>query len=151
MFLGTIGYYRKFIPRFARYSSVLTPAVRKLTPKKVVWDNQMVQSLRSVLCSVTCLHVPTIHDVLVLQTDASLGGVGAVLNIVRQRELLPVAFYSRQLRGPEIRYSATELEGLAVYAAVQHFAHFSRCIPITRLWKRLDRHVSSTDGCRTGL
>ncbi len=30
----------------------------------------------------------------------------------------------RQLRGAEKRYSATELEALAVVASIQHFAHF---------------------------
>jgi len=32
-----------------------------------------------------------------------------------------VAFYSRQLRGAERRYSATEMEALAVVASVNHF------------------------------
>ena len=35
-----------------------------------------------------------------------------------------MAFYSRQLRGAEQRYSATELEGLAIYCSVMYFAHF---------------------------
>ena len=34
-----------------------------------------------------------------------------------------MVFYSRQLRGPEKRYSATEMEALAVVRAVDHFAH----------------------------
>ena len=34
-------------------------------------------------------------------------------------------FYSRQLRGPEKRYSATEMEALAVVRAVDHFCQLS--------------------------
>ena len=59
-----------------------------------------------------------------LRTDASACGVGTVLNVERDGVVLPVAFFSRQLRGPETRYSAMELEGLAVYCAVMYFAHF---------------------------
>ena len=37
---------------------------------------------------------------------------------------MPTAFYSRQLRGPERRYSATEIEALVVVTSVKHFAHY---------------------------
>ena len=36
----------------------------------------------------------------------------------------PVAFYSRQLWGPEQCYTATELEALAVVSMIKHFAHY---------------------------
>ena len=50
MFLGTIGYNWKFIPRFTSYSSVLTLAVRKLALKKVTrWYSLFVSC---VLCYV---------------------------------------------------------------------------------------------------
>ena len=39
---------------------------------------------------------------------------GIVLNVCREGETLPVAFYSRQLDGTEHRYSVTELEALAM-------------------------------------
>ena len=54
-FLGAIGYYRKFIPQFAKYSSVLTPAIRNCAPGKVLWSSEMVmafRTLRSVLSNV---------------------------------------------------------------------------------------------------
>ena len=54
-FLGSVGYYRKFIPHFSRYSSVLTPATCHDAPGKVVWSSKMLEAfshLRSVLCSV---------------------------------------------------------------------------------------------------
>ena len=126
-FLGTMSYYRKFIPQFSNYSSVLTSAICKTAPGKVVWNAEMLEAfhqLRSVLCSVCVLHVPCVSDEFVVETDASAGGVGGVLNVVRNEETLPVAYYSRQLRGAKTRYSATELEGLAIYCTILHFAHF---------------------------
>lgn len=35
-----------------------------------------------------------------------------------------MGFYARQLRGAEKRYSATELEGLAVLLTILHFSHY---------------------------
>ena len=44
-----------------------------------------------------------------------------MLSVQREGEELPLAFYSRKLQPRERKYSATELEGLTVVAAVNHF------------------------------
>ena len=76
-------------------------------------------------CYVLCvLNIPGPEDIFVLQTDASAGGVGAVLNVVRDDKILPVAFFSKQLQGAERRYSTAELERLAVYQSVTFLANF---------------------------
>ena len=90
-FLGSVGYYRKFIPHFSRYSSVLTPATCHDAPGKVVWSPKMLEAfshLKSVLCSVCVLNIPGPEDIFVLQTDTSAGGVGAVLNVVRYDKIV---------------------------------------------------------------
>ena len=76
------------------------------------------------LCESVCLCVPCVSDVFVLESDASSTGVGAVLSVVRKGENVPVAFFSKQLRGAQTRYSAQELEGLGVFEAIRHFAYF---------------------------
>ena len=50
--------------------------------------------------------------------------MGAVLSVQRDGEELPVAFYSKKLLPRERRYSATELEGLAVVTAIDHFSPY---------------------------
>ena len=72
------------------------------------------KTLVSKLCNFCLLTIP-------LPTDISLLGLGAVLNVSRDGKEKPVAFFSRQLRCAEKRCSATELEALAVVAAVDHF------------------------------
>ena len=52
------------------------------------------------------------------QTDVSGKGLSGMLSVFRDGVELPVAFYSRQLRGAETRYSASELECLAVVDSV---------------------------------
>ena len=126
-FLGSIGYYRHFIPNFAKFSSLLTTATSVKAPGTVRWTPEMLDafhSLRKSLCGFCVLTVPSVHDVFELHTDASGQGIGSVLNVIRQNSVLPVAFHSRQLRGAERRYSVTELEALAVCEAIKHFSHF---------------------------
>ena len=77
--------------------------------------------LCSVLCSACTLHIPSPSDKFVFQTDASCAGIGGCLSVMRDGAELPVAFYSRQLRDPETRYSVAEVECLAVVESVRHF------------------------------
>ncbi len=112
---------------FARLSSLLTPAVSLASPARVVWTEEMSSAfarLRESLCVCAVLFVPLCNDVFCLYTDASGDGVGACLHVVREDVELPVAFYSRQLRGAEKNYSVTELETLAIVSAVKHFEYY---------------------------
>ena len=126
-FLGTMSYYRRFIKGFASYSGVLSPATSKSAPNVVDWSSVMLDAftqLKGALVSVCVLTIPSQEDCFVIHSDASGLGVGATLNVVREGVELPVAFFSRQLQGAEKRYSATELEALAIYKAVNFWDHF---------------------------
>ena len=67
-------------------------------------------SLCDALCNYVVLVVPHIEDTYTVHVDASRKGLGSSLLVIRNGEELPVSFFSRQLRGAESRYSATELE-----------------------------------------
>ena len=126
-FLGAMSYYRRFILNYANYSAILSPSTSTSAPSVVDWSSQMLETfthLKGVLVSVSVLTIPSQEDCFCIHTDASGAGVGATLNVVRKGVELPVAFYSKQLQGAEKRYSATELEGLAVFRAVNYFDHF---------------------------
>ena len=70
------------------------------------------------------LCIPLPEDKMSLVTDASGKGVGGVLQVERDGKWKPAAFFSRQLRGVEHRYSATELEALALVTTVEHFGYY---------------------------
>ena len=123
-FLGTSGYYRRFIPDFGKLAKPLTMLTRKAEPDQVHWTlegEQAFNHIRELLCKSCALTIPTLSDDFRLHTDASGAGLGAVLSVVRSGEEYPVAYYSRQLQGAESNYSSTELECLAVVAAIRHF------------------------------
>ena len=126
-FLGAMSYYRRFIKGFADYSALLSPATSKSAPNVVAWSSVMLEAFDQLKCKLVCvcmLTIPSQEDVFYLHTDASGLGVGATLNVVREGVELPVGFYSKQLQGAEKRYSATELEGLAIFRAINFFDHF---------------------------
>ncbi len=126
-FLGLIGYYRRFVRGFHRWSSLLTSHTAKTSSGKVQWTNPMLEAFRELcitLCNHVCLIVPCKEDEFCLECDASATGIGAVLSVKREEGWRPVAFFSRQLRAAQTRYSAQELEGLALYESVQHFAFY---------------------------
>ena len=56
--------------------------------------------------------------------DACASGVGSVLQVRRKDVWLSAAFYSQQTRGPEKKYSATDLEALAVVESITHFSSY---------------------------
>ena len=87
--------------------------------------------LKDALCSLPSLTLPVPSDSFLLQTDASGVGLGAVLSVVREDVEWPVAYFSKKLQPRETRYSATELEGLAVVAAVTHFDAYLVTHPFT--------------------
>ena len=126
-FLGAAGYYRQFVKGYANMSAVLTPLTAKSAPSVICWTLEGLEAFTKIkvsLVDVVLLTVPTQQDTFVLHTDASGRGIGATLNVVREGRKLPVAFFSKQLQGAQHRYSATELEGLAVFKSIHFFAHY---------------------------
>ena len=118
-FVGSVGYYRRFIPRIAELTSQMTPSTAKGAPSRLQWTEGVGRPLHCcVIRCVMCVSFMSLH------TDASLLGLGGVLNIIREEKEFPVAFFARKLRGAEKNYSATELEALAAVSAVTRFASY---------------------------
>ena len=99
-FLGLTGYYRRFIPEYAKHSYHLTEATRKTSLDRVVCTESLLSEfnyLKDVLCSIPSITLSKPTDKFLLQTDASGVGLGAVLSVMREKEELPVAFWSKKL------------------------------------------------------
>ena len=148
-FLGAASYYRQFVYQFAWYSSALSPSTSLSAPAVVDWDDSKLKAfnhLRVSLCTMCILTIPSSEDEFCLHTDASAMGIGATLNVVRMGKELTVAFFSRQLQGAQARYSATELEALAIIRSVFFFAHYlhGRQFVIITDHKALTSWMSST-------
>ena len=132
-FLGLSNYYRRFIPGYAGTAKPLHNALMKKEPEKLSWTSQMEKaftSLKNSLSDNPVLLAPNLLKPFTLCTDASGVGLGAVLSQEDHNGLdRPVAYYSRGLTKAEKNYSTTELECLAVVAAVKRFANYLESLP----------------------
>ena len=148
-FLGSVGFYRRYLSKLADWTSTLTPLTSRQAPQVVDWTEERVSAFHAIcnfFCSPPNLCVPIPSDMLSIVCDASGKGVGGVLQVKRDGEWLPSAYYSRQLRGPEHRYSATELEALALVETVKHFAYhlYGRSFVAYTDHRPLEQLLSST-------
>ena len=125
-FLGSVGFYRRYLNKLAHWTSVLTPKTSRQAPSIVEWSGEEEVAFSNIcafFCNPSTLCVPVLDDVVSIVSDASGRGIGGVLQVRRQEEWWPAAYFSRQLRGAEHRYSATELEALALTETIRHFAY----------------------------
>lgn len=121
-FLGLVGFYRKYIERFAHVALPLTHLTKKNV--KFEWTKETQKSfdhLRGVLCKEPILKFPDFNKKFILATDASGFAISAILHQVHGNSELPISFASRQLNRAEQRYSATERECLGLVWGIKHF------------------------------
>jgi len=127
-FLGATGYYRKFIKDYSKIATPLFVMTSKKAPDKPIWtteQDQAFQTLRRALTEESFLVSPDFSKPFVLATDASTTGLGAVLSQVDEAgDERPIAYFSRRLKKYQLNYTVTELELLAVVAAVEHFSAY---------------------------
>ena len=121
-FLGLCSYYRKFIKSFADIASPLHHLVEKET--EFVWSEQCSEAfneLKRLLTSAPVLAYPIASGKYTLDTDASEGGIGAVLSQEQNGHQRVIAYFSRSLSRSERNYCVTRKELLAVVKAIEKF------------------------------
>lgn len=120
--MGVTTYLAKFLPKF----SEITEPIRVLLKKSVEfhWDHSQQQAFDRIKEKLVSAPVLALFDSkvpLVLATDASESGLGAVL-VQRDR---PVAYASRSLTDAERKYSTIEKELMAVVFGLERFNFYT--------------------------
>ena len=108
-FLGSMSYYRRFIPGFSGLASPLHKLLKK--DARYEWTSEQERAfrgLKSKRISPPILRYPDYSHKFILTTDASNEGLGAVLSQGEIGKDLPIAFTSRLLNKAEKNYSTTE-------------------------------------------
>jgi hypothetical protein len=124
-FLGTAGYYRKFIKDFSRIAAPIT----ELTKESVRFEwtashQQAFITLKQAMQSAPVLALPDPTLPFVVHTDASGFAVGAVLMQDQGKGLQPIAFLSKKMLPAETRYPVHEQELLAIIHALSSWRHY---------------------------
>ena len=121
-FLGTVGYYRRFIPEL----STIAHPLNHLLGKNVGFDwtddcKRAFIELKTALVSAPILGYPIPGLPYILDTDASNWGAGAVLSQIQGGQERVVAYFSKSFSAAEKNYCTTRKELAAVMKAVKHF------------------------------
>ncbi len=125
-FLGTAGYYRKFIRDFSRLAAPLT----HLTKDDVKWEwgaeqQTAFDALKLAIRTGPVLALPDPSLPFIVHTDASGFAVGAVLSQQQSDGALrPIAFLSKKMLDAETRYPTHEKELLAIIHALKSWRHY---------------------------
>lgn len=120
-FLGLVGYYRQFIPEFASLAAPLFELTKTNRKSHFQWNEEAeeaFQKLKDALCHGPVLATVDYSLPLVLQTDASMVGLGAVLSQVKEGIEQPIMYISRKLLKHERNYATVEKECLAIKWAI---------------------------------
>ena len=129
-FLGLIGYYRKFVPRFVDISRPLT----KLTRHNITfeWTDQCAKEfnhLRKLLMEYPILRYPNPTQGYILYTDASGIGWSGVLTQEHldkkgKAKNHPICYVSGQFRGSQLNWAALTKEAYVIYMSVWRLSFY---------------------------
>jgi len=123
-FLGLVGTYRRFIPRFATYTRPLyqllksPPSPFSLSPSARECVSYL---LKSIISAPVLRHFdPTLPTTV--ESDSSGFAIAAVFVQQHPDGQHPVAYFARQMTPTEQRYGAYDGELLAVVESVRHWS-----------------------------
>ena len=128
-FLELTNFHRRFVQDYADIAASFTD----LTSSKVTftWSphhQKVLETLHQALVSPPILDYAKQDDHFVLTTDASDVEIGAILSTLHG---IAVEYTSRSLNSTERKYTATEMECLAIVWVAQNFWHFLLGAPFT--------------------
>ena len=129
-FLGMVGYYRKFISRFAYAARPMPKFTRKDT--KCVWSDDCqsgFEYLKTCLTESPILKYPNPQKRYVVFTDASDQAAVSVLtqeykdddNEIKE---MPIAYLSAHFSDTQFKWSSVVKEGYAIYHAIKKWRHY---------------------------
>ena len=128
-FLGLIGYYKKFVPRFSDMARPLTKLLAH--DCKFKWTNQCeisFQMLKDTLCSAPILKYLDTSKPYTLYTDASKYGWAGVLthshtSIMDGKAITmdhPLSYVSGLFHGSKLNWAALTKEAYAIYMSIKN-------------------------------
>ena len=125
-FLGTVGYYRKFVHMFSDIAAPLSELLKKEQPFQ--WGDRQQKAfdqLKKAVSQQPVLILPDPTKPYVVTTDASGFAIGAWLgqDQLGEGSLQPIAYLSKKMSSAECNYPVHEQELLAIVLALKEWRH----------------------------
>ena len=120
-FIGSLSWYRKFIPGFASTAAPIHAVTNlsKANRSKFRWNEEQSKSFHDLKLLLTSsplfLNFPDDSHPLLLSTDASTVGIGGILYQEINDEKKILYYHSELLSSSQKRYHPIELEALAIF------------------------------------
>ena len=131
-FLGLVGYYRKFVPRFADISRVLTHLTKKDVEFKWTPEcEKCFQILKEFLQQAPILRYPDPQASYTLYTDASKYAYAGVLTQHNNGTDHPITYVSGLFRGSQLNWATLTKEAYAIYMSVKKLSFYIDTAKIT--------------------
>ena len=131
-FLRLVGYYRKFVPRFADISRVLTHLTKKDVEFK--WTPECkncFQILKEFLQQAPILQYPDPQASYILYTDASKYAYAGVLTQHSNGTDHPITYVSGLFHGSQLNWATLTKEAYAIYMSVKKLSFYINTAKIT--------------------
>ena len=124
-FLGTAGYYRRFIKDFSKIAAPLSDLTKENV--KFEWTSKQEEAFRKLkqaIATAPVLALPDPNLPFVVHTDASGFALGAVLQQDQGKGLQPIAYLSKKMLDAETRYPVRDQELLAIIHALKSWRQY---------------------------
>ena len=139
-FLGLVGYYRKFVPKFADIARPLTNLTKQNV--KFEWSEKCqktFQLLKDMLFKEPVLKYPNPSKPYTLFTDASKYAWSCVLTQEYEHKfdgkvrkiLHPITYVSGLFKGSQINWATLTKEAYAIYMSVKKLSYYLQDADIT--------------------
>ena len=131
-FLRLVGYYRKFVPRFADISRVLTHLTKKDVEFKWMPEcKNCFQILKEFLQQAPILRYPDPQTSYTLYTDASKYAYVGILTQHNNGTDHPITYVNRLFRGSQLNWATLTKEAYAIYMSVKKLSFYINTAKIT--------------------
>ena len=139
-FLGLVGYYRKFVPKFADIARPLTNLTKLDVPYE--WTTRCQEAfefLKQMLLKEPILKYPDPSKPYTLFTDASKFAWACVLTQEYEHEfdgkkrkiLHPITYMSGLFKGSQVNWATLTKEAYAIYVSVKKLDHYIQDAEVT--------------------
>jgi hypothetical protein len=128
-FLGLANYFRSHVPNYGELARPLEAMVKdykRTKHQRMDWTDQTKQAytdLQAAIGKCQLLHFLDDTSPIYVMTDASQYGIGAYMAQVVDGVEHPIAFYSKSLTPPQMRWTTQEQECFAIHQALTEWEY----------------------------